>query len=272
MSDPSDGETRDGGRSPLLGGKRFGDPSVFTPGALLDGARRQRDLPERSVPEVCVLDPDGDLVDHLVDAGRATADAAWPGYHTDLYRFTLDGREVGVVGRAVGAPFAVLVAEQLFAAGCRLLVSITSSGRITPKADPPYFVLIDRALRDEGTSHHYAPPGEYARLPSDLRDRVAAACESTDRPVYTGASWTTDAPFRETETAIERAREAGILAVEMEAAGLYTVAAERDRPVVCFAHVTNEMGRGDEEFEKGDAGGSTAALAVIGATLDAWAG
>jgi hypothetical protein len=46
----------------------------------------------------------------------------------------------------------------------------------------------------------------------------------------------------------------------MEAAGLYTFASERDQPVVCFAYVTNEMGQGDSDFEKGDANGSAAAL------------
>ena len=65
-----------------------------------------------------------------------------------------------IVGCAVGAPFAVLVAEELFAYGCRLLISVTSSGQIVPAGDPPYFVLIERALRDEGTSYHYRPPSD----------------------------------------------------------------------------------------------------------------
>lgn len=256
--------------SPLLEGKRYDDPSVFTPESLLEEARRQKGLDDGGVPDVCVLDPDGDVVRHLVSTGRAEADPTWPGYHTDLYRFTLDGEEVGIVGCAVGASFAVLVAEQLFAAGCQFLVSVTSSGQIVPKEDPPYFVLIERALRDEGTSHHYRPPTQYATLSADRRDRVESACQSVSRPVYTGATWTTDAPFRETDAAIERARNEGILAVEMEAAALYTFAAERDRPVVCFAYVTNEMGQGDSEFEKGDANGSTAALEIVDAAMTAW--
>jgi uridine phosphorylase len=263
-------DSAEGRRSPLFGAKEFDDPSVFTPDALLTEAQRQKDLPDRDVPEVCVLDPDGDIVRQLKSAGRAEKDSTWPGYHTDLYRFDLDGDEVGIVGCAVGSSFAVLVAEQLFAAGCELLVSITSSGRIVPRDDPPYFVLIERSLRDEGTSHHYSPPGEYATVDPDLRDRVEAACQSISRPVYTGATWTTDAPFRETDVAIERARNEGILAVEMEAAALYTFATERECPVVCFAHVTNEMGKGESEFEKGDAEGSTAALEVIAATMSAW--
>jgi uridine phosphorylase len=262
-------DSEDKQQSPLLEAKRFEDPSVFTPASLLTEARRQKDLPDRDVPDVCVLDPDGDLVQYLVSTGRAEQDGTWPGYHTDLYRFSLDGTEVGIVGCAVGAPFAVLVAEQLFASGCRFLVSVTSSGQIVPKDDPPYFVLIDRALRDEGTSHHYAPPAQYATLPTELRDRVETACQEVSRPVYTGPTWTTDAPFRETDAAIERAREAGILAVEMEAAALYTFATERDCQVVCFAYVTNEMGQGDSEFEKGDANGSTAALEVIDAAMTA---
>ena len=70
---------------------------------------------------------------------------------------THDGLELGIVPCAVGASFAVLVAEQLFAAGCRLLVSITSSGQLVELGPPPYFILIDKALRDEGTSYHYLP-------------------------------------------------------------------------------------------------------------------
>jgi uridine phosphorylase len=256
--------------SPLFEAKEFDRQSVFTPESLLENARRQKDLPDESVPDVCVLDPDGDIVRHLTTTGAAREDQTWPGYHTDLYRFERGGREFGIVGCAVGAPFAVLVAEQLFAAGCQFLISVTSSGQIVPKDDPPYFVLIDRALRDEGTSHHYSEPGQYATLDTELREPIENACDSVSRPVYTGATWTTDAPFRETDAAIERARSGGILAVEMEAAALYAFAAVRERPVVCFAHVTNQMGRAEDDFEKGEADGSRNALEVVDAATRAW--
>ena len=74
--------------------------------------------------------------------------------------------------------------------------------------------------------------------------------------VQVGAAWTTDAPFRETADAIGAAQAAGILAVEMEAAALYAFAAARERPVLCFAHITNQMGRVDGDFEKGAADGA----------------
>lgn len=255
---------------PLFGTKAYDEPSVFTPDSLLREARRQKDLPDDSVPDICILDPDGDIVQYLVETSQATADPTWPGYHTDLYRFEYNGEPFGIIGCAVGAPFAVLVAEQLFASGCEFLISITSSGQIQQRDEPPYFVLIERALRDEGTSHQYYKPEKYAMLDADLQEQIEAEYDSVSRPVYTGATWTTDAPFRETEAAIERAHSENILAVEMEAAALYTFAAVQDYPVVCFAHVTNQMGQSEADFEKGEVNGSQDALELIEVAVSSW--
>ena len=74
----------------------------------------------------------------------------WACYHTELYELELESGAIGVLGCAVGAPFAVLVAEELFASGCEFLISVTSAGQIVPAGKPPYFVFIDKALRDEG--------------------------------------------------------------------------------------------------------------------------
>ena len=147
---------------PILEKKNPASPSLFMPSALLREARRQKGLPAAGVPAVCILDPDGDLVRRLRQGGQARRFDAWPCYHTQLDTFSLGSQVVGIVGCAVGAPFAVLVAEQLFASGCRFLLSLTSAGQISALRQPPYFVIIDRALRDEGTSYHYAAPAEYA--------------------------------------------------------------------------------------------------------------
>jgi uridine phosphorylase len=205
------------------------------------------------------------MLRHLRRSGSARLNPAWACYHTELYEATVEGNAIGIVGYAVGAPFAVLVAEELFASGARFLLSIASAGQIVPVAPPPYHVVIDRALRDEGTSYHYAAPGDFAAADPELAGRAVAAIEAIPIPVYRGASWTTDAPFRETAAAIEAARRRGILAVEMEAAALYAFAAARNRRVLCLAHVTNTMGQRDGDFEKGDADGSTSSLRVIAA-------
>jgi uridine phosphorylase len=241
---------------------------VFLPANLLDGARRQKGLAPARVPSGCLLDMDGELVAHLVASGRAVLDPAWPCFHTKLHRWQVEGAEYGVVGGTVGAPFAVLVAEELFASGCEALVSITSAGLIAGDLTPPFFVLIDRALRDEGTSHHYLPLSRYAEADAALSDAVARGLATTASPLARGASWTTDAPFRETERLIASRRAEGIVCVEMEAAALLAMGRVRRRPVVCLAHVTNAMATRPDDFEKGGHDGQEEALTVCARALD----
>lgn len=252
---------------PILGDKHHGAPSAFTPESLLREARRQKALADEPVPQVCLLDPDGDVLRHLRATGAAVPHSGWACYHSELLVFALDGRAVGVVPCAVGAPYAVLVAEQLFASGCRLLISVTSAGQITPLAAPPYYVLIDRALRDEGTSYHYLPPADWSVAPPRLVEALDGAFADAPQPVHVGSTWTTDAPFRETGPAIDAIRKRGALAVEMEAAALYAFAEARSRPVVCFAHVTNQMGQVEGDFEKGQANGAQTSLEVVRRTI-----
>jgi len=157
----------------------------------------------------------------------------------------------------------------VFASGARLRVSTPPSGEITAFRPPPYFILIERALRDEGTSYHYLPADDYAEADPTLMAAISPALANVGEPVERGATWTTDAPYREAAEAITAARAAGILAVEMEAAALYAFAQARAKAVLCFAHVTNQMGQAGD-FEKGEANGATASLALVHAVADAW--
>lgn len=255
--------------TPLLRAKRYDAPSVFEPANLLREGRRQLGRADVPVPAVCLLDPDGDIVRHLCGLDLAVEHPGWACYHTTLWTFDLDGTRVGVIGCAVGASFAVLLAEQLFASGCELLLSVTSSGMITSLGDPPYFVIINRALRDLGTSLHYLPPGDWSAAPGRLLDLVDGRLGGLVQRVVTGSTWTTDAPYRETAAAIAEAEALGIAAVEMEAAALYAFATARHRDVLCLAHVTNSMATGGDDFEKGEDGGAPDALALVAAVIAA---
>ncbi len=256
--------------SPLLHNKHFERPAVFQPENLLRETRRQKGLASGKIPHVCLLDPDGDMVAHLTRNGQAERDPSWACYHTTLYRFRHGGIGFGIIGCAVGGPFAVLLAEQLFVSGCELLISITSAGQISPTRVPPYFVLIEKALRDEGTSHHYLPAAKYVCVLPELSECCGQALSHFTPAVERGGAWTTDAPYRETAEAIEAARAEGVLAVEMEAASLYAFAETKQKPVVCFAHITNRMGVNEGDFEKGEADGTVASLRLIEAVVQSW--
>ena len=245
------------------------EPSVFEPRNLLEGARRQRNLPKCRVPAGCLLDMDGELVECLVASGRTAADLAWPCFHTRLYRWRAGDTEVGIIGGTVGAPFAVLVAEELFASGCEALISMSSAGLVSSGARPPFFVLIERALRDEGTSYHYLPPARYAMADPALTDAVARALACSLQPLLRGASWTTDAPFRESSLLVAVRRAEHILSVEMEAAALLAMGRALQRPGMCLAHVTNAMATRPDDFEKGGHHGQEEALEMCARAVTA---
>jgi hypothetical protein len=257
------------GAAPLIERRDHVAPSVFRPESLLREARRQKGLSSGSVPPVCVLDPDGDIVAHVRRHGAESC-PQWACYHSTMWTWQSGDLACGIVGQVVGGSFAVLAAEQLFASGCELLISVASAGQITDVGPPPYYILIERALRDEGTSYHYLPPSNYVAADPALVRLAADALGEAGRGLHVGDTWTTDAPFRETEESIASRRRAGILAVEMEAASLYAFAAARARPVVCLAHVSNQLGCVDGDFEKGDGNGAAGSLELVIALAAAW--
>lgn len=248
---------------PLLARMDHAEPSVFLPDVMLREARKQKNLLDGAVPEICVLDPDGDLVDHVREVHAARRCPSWACFHTDLWEWDSGGRRFGIIGRAVGASFAVLVAEQVFVSGCKLLVSIASAGEIATGLPRPSLMVIERALRDEGTSYHYLPAEPFIAADAGMLSLVADAATSIGVPLSRGTSWTTDAPFRETALCIAERRAQGIHTVEMEAAALLAFAKAKAVPVVCIAHITNVMGQGESDFAKGEDCGAETALLLV---------
>ena len=225
--------------APLLARDDFHAPSLFRPEKTLRESRRQNKRADVCVPPVCLLDPDGDLVSYVRDVLGAAPSPGWACYHTLMWEWQAAGIRFGVVGHAVGASFAVLCAEQVFASGCEVLVSVTSAGELRPLGRPPYPVVIDRALRDEGTSYHYLPASTWADADPGLVALAERGCAGLPHELYRGASWTTDAPYRETAQVIGQRTQAGAVAVEMEAAALYAFSRASGHPLMCFAPVTN---------------------------------
>lgn len=255
-------------KPPILAHKYYNEYSVFHPENLLREARRQKNLPECSIPEICVLDPDGDLVRYLKSKDQAVKNDCWACYHSELYNCEIGGRQTGIIPCAVGASYAVIVAEQLFVSGCQLLISVTSAGSVSEESVPERFAVITEAIRDEGTSYHYLPPDRPSQLSGDLLDRLRSVTNRDNAPFFEAKSWTTDAPYRETAPAIEAMKKKQTICVEMEAAALYAYAERTQNDVICFAHLTNNMARQEGDFEKGEEFGSPDTMNLISKTLD----
>jgi len=246
----------------IISNKYYNEQSVFLPENLLREARRQKNKKECKVPAICLLDPDGDLADYLLRKKLAVKNQCWACYHSSLYTF-LNDLEIGIIPCVVGASYAVLVAEQLFVSGCKLLISVTSAGIINQHSSDKRFALITSSIRDEGTSYHYLPAGELCALNKEIKDLLASSHEKDECPFFGAKSWTTDAPYRETPTAIENMKKLNVSCVEMEASALYALAHVKGYKIICFAHLTNSMAQEDGDFEKGNEFGSIDTLNLI---------
>lgn len=244
----------------ILNHKYYQHPSVFVPENLLREARRQKGIDQCPVPSVCILDPDGDLATYLTEKGLAQKSKCWACYHSSLFQFEIENTIVGIIPGIVGSAYAVLVAEQLFVSGCELLISVTSAGIINPPTAGKKFALITEAIRDEGTSYHYLRPEDTACIGLTMLNKLSAIAEV---PWFNAKSWTTDAPYRETQAAIDAMKKKNVVCVEMEAAALYAFATAKSKNIICFAHLTNTMAQNEGDFEKGEYFGSIDTLELL---------
>jgi len=239
-------------------------PSAFTSERLMNAVRTERGLVNERVLPLCVLDFDGDLSDRLAADRATTTMTSWACFHTSMGVMSLDGLRCGIVPRTIGGPYAVLVAEQLWAAGAQVIVGITSAGRVSPTLPLPSVVIIDEAVRDEGTSLHYVPPSTTIATPTPaIVELLARELSPVAAHVQRGTAWTTDAPYRETADQLRFWAARGIVAVEMQAASLFAFAHARSANVAMVALVSNSVGAATEPFDTGGHEFRTGVLAAI---------
>ena len=141
--------------------------------------------------------------------------------------FTLPStnHRVGVLGGfGFGSPVAALLMEDFIALGTSKFISIGTAGGLQKSCQVGDIVLCERAIRDEGVSHHYVPPGKYASASPELTKRLGDEFSIRGVQYTSGCAWTIDTPYRETAEEARHYQEEGVVCVEMEAAALFSVA------------------------------------------------
>ncbi len=152
------------------------------------------------------------------------------------------GQEVGLAGWAMGAPMAVYLMERLIALGARRILGVGSCGSLQPRLRIGDVILPTGATIEEGTSAHYRGEGVTTAPDPTLLEALREALVAEGIDPALGPVWTTDAPFRETVRKVSRYRDEGLLAVEMEASALMTVASFRRVGFCSLLVVSDELG------------------------------
>jgi uridine phosphorylase len=186
-------------------------------------------LPAEDVPTHVVLCFFREVIDRVVAAHPAVERSPFTAEHGihPFWELEWRGRRLGVFHPGVGAPLAAGFLEEAIAKGCRAFVACGGAGSLVPDLTMGHIVVPTSAIRDEGTSYHYLPPGRSVGASPLAVEAIVATLDAHSVPYVTGPTWTTDALYRETRDRMQRRTDEGCLTVEMEAAAFFAVAAFR---------------------------------------------
>lgn len=224
---------------PNFAGKHAHD-SLVTPQDFVRFAVARYGPPATPVPEAVIFCYQGTLWRHVRDQNAVTSSGGRFGDMLCVLDAT-DG-EVGVIGGfGIGAPVAAVLLEELVASGVRRVISIGTAGTLQPACRVGDILVADRAIRDEGVSHHYLAPATYSFPSKELTAQLKAELERSDLTYVEGTTWTIDTPYRETVAEARHYQANGVLSVEMEAAALFAVGAYRQIDVAAAFVVSDSL-------------------------------
>ncbi len=161
------------------------------------------------------------------------------GVELPIYRFQYKGRELGAYMSIMGGAVAAGTMEEMFARGTEKILIFGSCGALDKALTDGHLIVPTAAYRDEGTSYHYMPAGDYVDIPT--AGRLTEIFDKLNLPYVKGKTWTTDAIYRETRNNVEARKKDGCIAVEMECASVMAMARFRGKEVYQFLYAKDSL-------------------------------
>jgi uridine phosphorylase len=178
------------------------------------------------VSEHCLICFFGEVMEQVAKEFNAKilTQNRWEDGPHPLYQIEHAGKRLAFFHPGVGAPISSGLLEEVIAFGCRKFIAIGGCGVLEKDVEVGKLIAVDSTIRDEGVSYHYLLPSREVKAQKTVISNIEDVLKERDIPYLLGKTWTTDAPYRETEAKIESRRNEGCIAVEMEAAGMMAVA------------------------------------------------
>ncbi len=177
-------------------------------------------------PEHCVICFFQEVIAAVCQArqARVIKTIKWESGSQPVYEMDVDGQRLAFFHPGVGAPFSAGMLEEVIPLGCRKFIACGGAGVLDRNIAVGHVIVPTSAVRDEGTSYHYLPPGREVEASAEGVAALEHTLKQRGVPYLLGKTWTTDAPYRETRDKVKRRKEEGCLTVEMEAAAFFAVA------------------------------------------------
>ncbi len=218
------------------------DP-ILTPSALLAFRRANGQLPDFPAPRAVIFAPQKSLADYVL---RRHSTKRIRGFLGEFYLLKRTNRQIALsTGFGIGAPVIAGLTDEFAALGVKQFVLIGMSGGLQPDLTAGSLVLSTNAIRGEGVSRHYLPQGDTVESDSDLVQRISQILTRQDHSHRLGTIWTTDAPFRELRKDVLDHQRKGVLAVDMEAAAMLSVARANDLSAASMFSVADQLSGGE---------------------------
>ena len=178
------------------------------------------------------------LIDELSAAGEVLRPLPSLG---DLWKIDYEGEPLAVFYPGQGASLAAVSVERVLAAGIEVIVACGGAGAVVPDLALGHVIVVDSAVRDEGTSYHYVAPSREISTPEEVVAVLGEVAQKSGLTYTIGKTWTTDGFFRETAGRIQRRRDEGCIVVEAEAAALLAVGEFREAPIGVYLFAGDDV-------------------------------
>ena len=156
-----------------------------------------------------------------------------------VYKLNWNGRSIGIFQTLIGGAGTAGLLEETLAMGAKKVLLYGACGVLDSALAAGHFILPTQAYRDEGTSYHYMPVGDYVDIPTS--ERLGEIFDELHLPYVKGRVWTTDAFYRETRNNMEKRKADGCIAVDMECASAMAVGQFRGAEVYQFLYAEDSL-------------------------------
>lgn len=158
-----------------------------------------------------------------------------------VYETVYKDAKVALYLSPVGAPACVLMLEDIFALGVEKVVMFGTCGVLDKSIDDCSIIIPDSAVRDEGTSYHYAEASDEIEVNKKYTEDFIELLERLNCSYTKGKVWTTDAFYRETAAKVKQRKEQGCICVDMECSAVAAVADFREKEVFQFFYAADNL-------------------------------
>lgn len=199
------------------------EDSIYTPTQYMSYKKRIGKYPKFKAPIGVIFCYNKELFEFILENHKTTKAE---GLYSDMFLLDETKSKIAIVKLGVGSPLAAKRMEELIAFGVKKFISIGTAGSLQKNIQTGSLVICERAIRDEGVSHHYLKPSKYTYPSNKINEKIKRFLANTKH--FSGATWTIDAPYRETISEIKKYQKEGVLTVEMEASALFAIGQYRN--------------------------------------------